>query len=260
MILDDIVQSKYKEIASIKQHLGLGKIAEVLKELPNTRDFTSAIKKKKMTLIAEAKKASPSAGIIVDDYHPEKIAIEYSDAGVSAISVLTEQKNFMGFVTDLKKVKEHVNLPILRKDFIVDETQLYHTRLSFADAVLLIVRILDKKKLKKFIKLSEELLLHSLVEVHTPDEAKMALDAGAEMIGINNRDLDTLEVDIRNTEKIIKKVPALKKKVLVSESGIKTGKDVKFLAELGVNSILVGEALLKSGDIKAKVKELLGAS
>jgi len=258
MILDEIIKSKKKEIASIKECFSPSAVNKSIANLPPTRDFKAAITSKKLTLIAEVKKASPSAGVIMEHYHPEEVAAQYLEAGASAISVLTEQKNFMGFITDIKKVSERVNLPILRKDFIIDESQIYHSRISCADAVLLIVRILDRKTLKRFLKVSKEVSLHSVVEAHTADEAKMAIDQGAEIIGINNRDLDTLAVDIRNTENVLKKVPELKKRIIVSESGIVSAGDVRYLSGMGVRSVLVGEAILKSGDIKAKIRELLG--
>lgn len=259
MFLDDIIRLKKKEIASIRQNFGPQKVSALLNAIPSdVRDFRSAITGSKVSLIAEMKKASPSAGVIVDDYQPEKLAEIYFNAGASAISVLTEEKYFMGFVSDVKKVRDRVNLPVLRKDFIIDESQVYQSRICGADAVLLIVRILEKRMLKKLIELSKELSLCSLTEVHTPDEAKVALDEGAELIGINNRDLNTLKVDIHNVEKIMAKVPDLKKNVIVAESGIRTREDVEYLSKFGVKAVLVGEAILKSLDVEGKIKELLG--
>jgi len=253
MILDEIIKNKREEVKGVrdkqKQPLDLEK-------LPKVRDFAAALQKPGIKLIAEVKAKSPSAGVIVKDFDPVKIARAYEKSGVSAISVLTDNKYFGGSIEALKKVKASVKLPVLRKDFIIDESQIYESRIAGADAVLLIVRILRYDELERFIKIINDLGMTALVEVHSADEAKKAIDAGANVIGINNRDLDTLKVDLNTTSEIIKSVPELKEKNLVSESGIKNKDDVKILKNAGVKAILAGEAILKAKNIEAKINEL----
>ena len=211
-------------------------------------------------MIAEVKKQSPSAGVICPNFDPVKIAKIYEKAGASAISVLTDQKFFGGSIEDLKKVKAAVKIPVLRKDFIIDEKQIYESMAAGADAILLIVKVLGLQQLKEFLKITEKLKMDALVEIHNSDEAEMALEAGAEIIGINNRDLQTFRVDFKNTLGLIKKYPELKNRILVSESGIKNSKQVSELHAAGVSAILVGESLLKAKDISAKIAELIGLS
>ena len=163
----------------------------------------------------------------------------------------------MGDLKHLKAAKESTTIPVLRKDFIIDEAQIYESRIAGADAILLIVRILSNDELKKFIKLAQELDMGSLVEVHTADEAARAHSAGAEIIGINNRDLSDFKVDINTTINILKSMPELKDRIIVSESGIESGKDVKLLADAGVDAVLAGEGILRSRDIGEKVRKLL---
>ncbi len=210
-----------------------------------------------MNLIAETKAASPSAGMIFDKYAPENIAAIYEKAGAAAVSVLTDAIYFNGSIDDLERVKNSIGLPVLRKDFIIDEVQIYESRLEGADAILLIARILGRDELEDFIKLTEQLGMDALVEAHNAKEARSALDAGARLIGINNRDLDTLKVDLDNTISIINEVPELKKKVIVSESGISEKSQVDLLRAAGVKAVLVGEAILKSPDMRVKIRELV---
>jgi indole-3-glycerol phosphate synthase len=255
MILDEILKAKKVELKGVRSSI---KLPIDHKELPELRDFAGAISKSGMNLIAEVKAASPSAGGIVENYDPAAIAKIYEKAGASAISVLTEKNYFKGSIDHIKAVRSAVKLPILRKDFIIDQSQIYESRLAGADAVLLIARILKPEQLKKFITIAADLCMTALVEVHTVQEARAALDAGAKVIGINNRDLDTLKVDINNTPNIIKGLPKLKEGTLVSESGIKDRGEVETLRSAGVSAILVGESLLRSKDITLKVKELIG--
>ncbi len=252
MILDEIVENKRKEIAVLKEAIKL----PLKGKLPQLRSFFDAVSKPGFNIIAETKASSPSAGKIVKKYDPAKIAISYEKAGAAAISVLTDKKYFSGDIHDLMAVKKAVKLPVLRKDFIIDESQIYQSRLLGADAILLIVRILRADELELFIRIAGDLEMDCLVEVHDAREAQTALDCGAEIIGINNRDLDTLEVDVNNTPNIINAVPFLKEKVLVSESGIKTKIDIELLRSAEVNAALIGESLLKSGDIAGKINEL----
>ena len=255
MILDEIIKGKRYEVKGIRERY---KQPLELKGLPEIRSFVDAIKKPGINLITEAKAASPSSGVIVSDYDPVKIARIYERAGAASISVLTDSKYFSGDIEHLRKVKGAVSIPVLRKDFIIDEAQICESRLAGADALLLIVRILRPDELERLIKATNDLGMAALVEVHSESEAKIALDTGAEVIGINNRDLDTLEVDVATTERIIKAAPELKKKLLISESGISSRADIEMLFKAGVNAVLVGEAILKSPDMGAKIKELIG--
>ena len=253
MILDEIVKEKLIEVEALKTRL---KLEFKKKDLPKTRDFKKAISRRGINLIAETKAASPSAGVLFDKYVPENIAKEYEKAGAAAVSVLTDVTYFNGVIDDLERVRNSVSLPVLRKDFIIDEIQIFESRLAGADAILLIARILGKDELERFIKFAKKLGMDALVEVHSAKEARSAVNAGAEIIGINNRDLDTLKVDVDNTIKIINEVPELKKKVLVSESGISERSQIDLLKKAGVKAVLIGEAILKSRDIGKKIKEL----
>jgi len=255
MILDEIVKAKLIEVEALKKRL---KLEFKKKDLPKARDFKKAISGRGINLIAETKAASPSAGVMFDKYVPENIAKEYEKAGAAAVSVLTDVTYFNGSMDDLERVRNSVSLPVLRKDFIIDEIQLFESRLAGADAVLLIARILGRDELERFIKFAKKLGMDALVEVHSAKEARSAVESGAEIIGINNRDLDTLKVDVDNTIKIINEVPELKKKVLVSESGISERSQVDLLKNAGVKAVLIGEAILKSPDIRKKIKELVG--
>ncbi len=254
MILDEIIKTKKKEVALLKESLKL----PLKGVLPELRGFLEAVSKQGLNLIAETKAASPSAGKIVRSYDPAKIAKAYEKAGASAVSVLTDKRYFSGKLEDIMKVKKAVRLPILRKDFIIDESQIYESRLAGADAVLLIARILRPDELESFIRVVGDLEMDCLVEAHSAQEAQIALDAGAQIIGINNRDLDTLEVDINTTLNIITAVPLLKERTLVSESGIRTKGDVELLKSAEVNAVLIGESLLEREDIAEKVRELMG--
>lgn len=255
MILDEIVKEKLVEVEALKKKL---KLEFRKSDLPKVRNFKKAISRRGMSLIAETKAASPSAGVIFDKYVPENLAAIYEKAGASAVSVLTDAVHFNGSIDDLERVRNSIKLPVLRKDFIIDEIQIFESRLSGADAVLLIARILGTDELKRFIKVAKKLGMDALVEVHSAKEARSALDAGAEIIGINNRDLDTLKVDMDMTINIINELPQLRKKVLVSESGISERSQVDLLKRSGVKAVLVGEAILKSPDMRGKIRELVG--
>jgi indole-3-glycerol phosphate synthase len=253
MILDEIVKAKLIEVEALKKRL---KLEFKKKDLPEVRDFKKAISKRGINLIAETKAASPSAGVMFDKYVPENLAKEYEKAGAAAVSVLTDVTYFNGVLDDLERVRNSISLPVLRKDFIIDEIQIFESRFAGADAILLIARILGRDELERFIKFAKKLGMDALVEVHSVKEARSAVAAGAEIIGINNRDLDTLKVDVDNTIRIISEVPELKKKILVSESGISERGQVDLLKKAGVKAVLIGEAILKSRDIGKKIKEL----
>ena len=254
-ILNKILVDKKHEVELYKKLFPLSFIIEQIGKIKPARDFKKAISKNRLTLIAEIKKASPSKGDIVKDFNPEKIAKSYKKVGVDAVSVLTERNYFKGDLEYLKIVRKTINVPILRKDFIIDEYQLYGAKLYGADAVLLICAILTPETLKKFITTARKLKMHVLVEVHSKAELNVALKSGAEIIGINNRNLKTFKVDLKTTEKLIKFIP--KNKIVVSESGIKTREDILYLKKLEVNAVLIGETLMRSKNIPAKVKELL---
>lgn len=218
--------------------------------------FEKALKQKEMAFICEVKKASPSKGIIAEDFPYLEIAKDYEKAGAAAISVLTEPKFFLGDDKYLAEIRKNVNIPIIRKDFVIDAFQIEQAAHLGADAVLLIAAILNESKLKEFIKLADEFGLSSLVEAHDENELKSAVSAGARIIGVNNRNLHDFSVDTGNSVRLRKLAP--KETVFVSESGIKTAKDIKLLSENGVNAVLVGETLMKSKDKKAELARLKG--
>lgn len=258
MILDDIIANKRREVAAPEYRK---KIYDYINSSePRRRNKSLAIALKKpgrVALLAEIKRASPSRGMIREDCEPAAIAAIYGENGAAAISVLTDRFFFKGdprFIQDVRKISE---LPVLRKDFIVDPLQIYEAAMLGADAVLLITSVLTGSKLEQFMKLARELGLECLVEVHSPDELKRARAAGAGIIGINNRDLKTFKTDISNTLKLMEHLddPRL---VTVSESGIRGREDVEKLKCAGVDAVLVGEALMREQDIGKKTRELAG--
>ena len=252
--LKEIIEQKRKEVAILRRE----GIPEVETEIPASRDFKKAISTPgRINLISEIKFASPSAGTIRDKCDPVEIGTIYEQAGASAISFLTDRVFFSGEIKNLPIVKKAVSIPVLRKDFIVDEIQIREAVAYGADAVLLIARILDSNQLKDFIRICRDLGLAALTEVHDKKDIEMALECGAGIIGINNRDLDTFCVDINMTGELSKYIP--ESCILVSESGILTGDHIKSLKGKGINAVLVGSALMASGDIKGKVKELVEA-
>jgi indole-3-glycerol phosphate synthase len=219
-------------------------------------DLAPALKGDHIRLIAEVKQASPSRGVLSPNFNPTKLARTYAEGGAAAISVLTEANCFMGSNEHLAAIKEVVALPLLRKDFIFDPYQIYESRAYGADALLLIATILSQGQLKDLVSLSHSLRLGCLVEVHDEGEVERAVLSGAEIIGINNRDLNTFAVDINTTHRLRPLVP--KGKIVVSESGIRSRKDMEKLRKWGVDAVLVGEALVTAGDVRAKMKELIG--
>lgn len=264
-ILKEIIREKEKEINRQKQIVPLKTLKQKIATLPPTRDFLSALTSpntylprqypRQISLIAELKKASPSRGVIKEDFDPQIMAISYERAGASAISILTEEKFFQGNLTYIQEVKKVTKLPILRKDFILDSYQIYESMAAGADAILLITSILPHNYLKRFLSLAQTLNLHCLVEVHNLGELKRVLNTSAQIIGINNRNLKNFKVDLKTTAELTKFIP--EDKIVVSESGIFTSSDVKFLKEAGVDAILVGEALMLADNVEKKIKELL---
>ena len=255
MILDKIHAYKLKEVAENKERVSIESLKKRCKDVPGAIKSGTVLKREnRIKFIAEVKKASPSAGIIRDDFNYIDIAKEYEVGGASAISVLTDKEFFKGDLKYLSEIKETVSLPALRKDFIIDPYQIYEARAACADLVLLIARILNKEEINAFLALSHKLGMECLVEVHDNDELETVLETEAAIIGINNRNLDTFETNLETTLQLRHRIP--EGKIIVSESGIKTRADVLVLEEAGVDAILIGETLMRSKDISQKIKEL----
>lgn len=256
-ILREIVLKKKERILWAKHQLSEDELKTRVQGLSATRPFIEAINKPRhIALVAEIKKQSPSRGTIRDNFNLREIARIYQEVGVQAVSVLTEEDYFGGSITYLNEAKNITEAPILRKDFILEPYQIYESRYFGADAILLIADLLSKDKLAELIKIASGIGLDYLVEVHTEKELKKALDLKAPLIGINNRDLRTLEVDFKTTEKLFPLIP--KDKIVIVESGIKTYQDILFLKVLGVSAVLVGEAFMEAADIRKKVEEVMG--
>jgi len=289
LILDKILSDKRIEVADRKQQRTLEAIKKAIASAPAPRDFKGALTPNRLSnhggtentelsgrenpenicvhlrssavnseirLLAEVKKASPSKGLIRADFDPVKIAQTYEQAGASAVSVLTDEKYFQGHLSYLEAVRQAIDLPVLRKDFTVDPYQIYEARASGADAILLIVAALSKDELIEFMALATDLGMASLVETHTSEELDIALEIGARIIGVNNRNLQTFETKLETTLELADRIPD--DRVLVSESGIFTRADVERLLSAGVDAILVGESLMREPDPAVKVRELLG--
>ncbi|GAB4347092.1 MAG: indole-3-glycerol phosphate synthase TrpC [Candidatus Abyssubacteria bacterium] len=254
MILGDIIRHKRLEVEASKKLVPPAELQ--LRVVPRSPClFRQALSVAgQLSLIAEIKKASPSRGVLRADFDPAALARAYAEGGASALSVLTDTKYFQGEASHLKVARESARLPTLRKDFIIDEYQVWESAAIGADALLLIVAALEDHQLRDYLGLASELGLDALVEVHDRGQLERALGAGAEIIGINNRDLRTFETDIGVTLKLAPQVPD--GHIIVSESGIHTGEDARKLRGVGVNAILVGEALMTSWDIAKKIREL----
>ncbi|GIW45436.1 MAG: indole-3-glycerol-phosphate synthase [Candidatus Binatia bacterium] len=257
MILDRILAAKRAEVQEAKTRMSEADLRRVdLYQAPR-RDFWAALQGRR-AIIAEVKKASPSKGIMCPNFDPVALARSYASGGAAAISVLTESQFFLGHLNHLREVRAAVALPLLRKDFVFDPYQLHEARAWGADAVLLIVRALDLPTLARLLREAEALELAALVEVHDENEVEAALSAGARLIGINNRDLATFSTSTAVTEKLAPKVCGAGRMV-VAESGIETRADIERLERVGVRAFLIGEALVRSGDPAAKLRELLSA-
>lgn len=258
MILDIIVEATRERIKKNKQDISAQRMKEIALRMPVTESlfFEEAFREKGIHFICEVKKASPSKGIIAEDFPYLAIAREYEEAGASCISVLTEPEFFLGMDSYLSEIKREVSIPVLRKDFVVEPYQIYQAKILGADAILLICSILNDKELKEYLALSKELGLSALVEAHDEIEVERALRAGAGIIGVNNRNLKTFEVDIRTSGRLRKLVP--EDILFVAESGIKTAEDIRILKEDKVNGVLIGETLMKSPDKKKILAELRG--
>lgn len=258
MILDRIVQATEKRVSEQKKLVSALSMKSQALALPVTEDFPfqAALAAPELSFICEVKKASPSKGVIAEDFPYLTIAQEYERAGAAAVSVLTEPDFFQGSGKYLREISESISLPVLRKDFIIDAYQIYEAKCLGASAVLLIAAILEEKQLQSFLELTHSLGLSALVEAHTEEEADKALKAGAKIIGVNNRNLQTFEVDLNNSLNLRRLVPP--EISFVAESGIKSAEDIKKLIEAGVNGVLIGETLMRSPDKKAALEELKG--
>lgn len=258
MVLERIVANSQRELEKEKRSLPLAELKRMARAQPAPLDLASALRGDGIKLIAEIKKASPSRGVIRADFAPTAIAQTYAANGAAAISVLTESKYFQGSLSHLKDIRDrraNRGLPLLRKDFILDHYQVYQSRAYGADSLLLIVAILTPEKLGELLTLSHELKMSCLVEVHSEAELEIALKTQAKIIGINNRDLKTLAVDLNITRRLRPLIPA--DRIVVSESGLKDRSDIEKMKAWGVNVVLVGESLLSAADIATKMRELL---
>ncbi|VTS01873.1 indole-3-glycerol phosphate synthase TrpC [Tuwongella immobilis] len=260
-ILDEIITQKHREIETAKRTISEqaleARIENPRNELPELRDFTGQLRNAVgIGVIAEVKKASPSAGLIRADFHPQQIAQIYTQFGANCISVLTDEHFFQGNLAYLQQIREVVSTPLLRKDFIVDRYQLLEARVFGADAVLLIAECLPGDTLAMLYRQARQLGLHVLVELHDAHEVNRVVDTGAELIGVNNRDLRTFETRLEHTLTLAEQIPA--DRLLISESGIRTSADVMRLKAGGSRGILVGESLMRAADIGQALQQLIG--
>jgi indole-3-glycerol phosphate synthase len=256
VLLDSIVDNTRAEVAVRQGRVPLAEMRAHAESAPAARDFAGALRGETVALIAEIKRASPSRGVLLADFDVIRLAETYAANGASAVSVLTDGRYFHGSLDDLQAVRQAVDVPVLRKDFIVDEYQIYESRILRADALLLIVRILSDAQLCDYLDLTQSLGMSALVEVHDEWELHRAFAAGAPVIGINNRNLEDFSVDLATTERLAPCIP--QGKVIVAESGIFSAADVERLARAGAHACLVGEALMRSQDVAGKVRELSG--
>lgn len=254
-ILQKIAETKRVEIAELKRTRGLSSLKEGARAQTAPRDFLKAVHRPgKLSLIGELKKASPSKGVLREDFQIEPLAQAYASAGVHALSVLTDVQYFQGDLSYLKKAKEASGLPVLRKDFLIDEHQIYEAREAGADAILLIAAMMPPAKLKELMAVADELRMTALVEVHDERELEVALRAGTKLMGINNRNLNDFTVSLQTTLDLIKKCP--KDLPVVSESGIFTREDCLLLKKTGASTVLIGEAFMTASNVEAAVRAL----
>jgi len=258
MILDKILKHKQKEVADAKGRVPLQMLHDQALSMGPTRGFTAALKKKAAigtAIIAEVKKGSPSKGIIRADFDPVAIAKIYESAGAACLSVLTDKEFFHGDLSYLLQISSAVEIPLLRKEFIVDPYQIYEARAACADAILLIAAALGEAELKEFSKLAASLDLDVLLEVHNAEELETALKLPIELIGINNRDLNSFVTDLGVTEKLLPQIGG--DRLVVSESGINSREDIVRLQQAGAGAFLIGESLMRENDISGKLQQLL---
>jgi indole-3-glycerol phosphate synthase len=256
--LDTIVAARRKQVEEARSRVPLGHLQNAAERRHEWRDFAEALSGEGIRVIAEMKKASPSRGLMRGDYRPRELAQSYEAAGAAALSVLTEERHFQGALTDLIDARDAVGLPVLRKDFILDGYQVYESAAAGADALLLIVAALSDKELRNLIELAGLLNLAALVEVHTAEELGRALAAGGRIIGVNNRNLKTLEVDLAASFALRSKIPA--PCLAVTESGIKSSQDLKKLGDAGYHAALIGERFMTAEDPGRELATMLGAA
>ena len=257
-ILKYICENKKKELEFTKSKYSLSSLIKLLPQKKN-RNFKKLLIDsqfaKKNNLIAEIKKSSPSAGLIIDNYKPDIIAREYERSGVGAISILTENAFFKGNIDDMSLISNKVSLPILRKDFIIDKYQIYESKVFKADAILLITSILSNKQIKDFIEIADDIGLDCIIETHNKDEVMRAVEINYPIIGINNRNLNTLTIDTNNTISICKNIP--KDFVIIGESGIKNKNEILNYNDIGIFNFLIGESILKSKNKSLMIDQLI---
>lgn len=258
MILDKIAVKTYQRIAQFKEIQSLEELQSIAQKMPKNTGFSfeKAIRSKEISFICEIKKASPSKGILVNEFPYLAIAKEYERAGASAISVVTEPDFFHGSNDYLAEIAAAVNIPVLRKDFIIDAYQIYESKILGASAILLICALLDTDTLKNYLSIAHSLGLSAVVETHTETEIQSALTAGARIIGVNNRDLKTFSVDFTTSLRLRKLVP--KNILFISESGIKTAEDIALLNKINVDAVLIGETLMRSSNKRKQLSLLRG--
>lgn len=258
-ILDKLAEHARERVAEAKKDISSSEIYRVAMSMPKGGfEFENALKSDDISFICECKKASPSKGLIAENFPYLQIAKDYEAAGADCISVLTEPKWFLGRNDYLREIAANVSIPCLRKDFTVDEYMIYEAKTLGASAVLLIVSILSETQLREYIKICDELGLSALVEIHDENEALTAVNAGARLIGVNNRNLKDFSVDTGNSRRLRNLIP--RDILFVSESGVKTADDVNALREIGADAVLVGETLMKAENKCDKLKELRGLS
>jgi len=256
MILDRIIEVKKAEVASLKSTRALPELKNRIRDLPSPRNFSEAISSRECAIIAEIKRRSPSKGVFREDFHPARIARIYEESGAASVSVVTDRPFFGGDERHLTDVKGCVRLPLMRKDFVIDPYQIYETRYLGADALLLIACILEKDQLREYCSLAQSLGLSVLCEVHSAGELDKALASDARIIGINNRDLMTFSVDLKTSTGLASAIPA--DRIIVSESGIRSRRDIDRLTKAGIHAFLIGETLMTAENMGTKLRELLG--
>ncbi len=259
-ILDEIMRYHREQLPKIKRDVPLRDVQAFATIMPKPFDFYAALAKEGVSLIAECKKASPSKGVIVRDYDPIRLSRRYVRGGAAAISVLTDARHFQGSLSDLRDVREatfEAGIPLLRKDFTFDPYHVYEARAAGADAILLIAAVLGKGQMQELLALTDSLGMNALVEVHSEAELQQVLDIKPRIIGVNNRNLQTFEVDFENTRRLRNMIP--EEILAVGESGLQSADDVRTMRIIGVNAILVGETLVKSKSPLATVREFVAA-
>jgi len=255
-ILEKIIETKKEELKNYTQDY-VKSLEEKAQKRKSVRDFKETLKSEGINIIAEVKKASPSKGVIREDFNPVEIAKIYERNGAKAISVLTDKKYFQGDIKYLEDISKNVNIPVLRKDFIIDKRQILEAYAFGADSFLLIAKVLSEEELKELISYGREFNLEPLVEIHSKEEGIKSVNAGAKIIGINNRDLETFEVDINLSKNLAPELKELGAEVVVAESGISSKKEILELKKYQVDAFLIGESLMREKDIGAKLKEFI---